>query len=112
MSLRILRARGDAALRQLDGLRDVRPKLGVQGGRRFLQVHGRSAERAEVVIHGDRAAEEEQVQPHDARQAPVRRRLVRSHHHGFSQEIDGFFVLKIVGKIRGPLTQRFRLCNR
>ena len=77
------------------------PELLVDIGRRFLEIDVEPRERTEVVIDGDRSATEEHVQPQNAGQASMRRRIVRRELDCAPQKCDGFLVLQAVGKIGG-----------
>ena len=86
LCLRVRRMCPDPLLSQIDGPLHVGSKLCVDLRWRFGQVDARAGERAKVVIHRDGTPPEKDVQPEDACQRAVRRRIVRRERHGSTKE--------------------------
>ncbi len=108
MRLRVLRRGADALFRELDGLPGFATELRVEIGRRPFQIHARSAEASEIVIDGDGAASEEDVEPQRRGEGAVIGGIFRVGGDRLAQDGDRFVVIEVVGEIGGTIAHLAR----
>ena len=106
MGLRIARRDARPGLGQFDGARDVPPELRIQFGRRLAQLDLRAAERSEVVVDRDRAANEQHVQPEHRRERAMRRGVRRVLRDRLAQPGERLVVIEVVGERKGLAPER------
>ena len=105
MRERVLRRRRDALFRELHRAGGFAAELGVEFGRRVLDLDLRPRERAEIVIDGDGAALEQDVEPQRRGEGAMVGGIARLGGDGLPQQPQRLVVIEVVGEIPGALAQ-------
>jgi len=105
MSLRIFGICRDPPLGKRDRAIDVQSELGVNLRRRLREIDVRAGKRPEVMIDGDGAPTEQQVQPQHGSEGAVRRGIVGRKRNRAPEQFERLIVIEIARQIETAKAQ-------